>query len=421
MPTIEGPAEGEKVFTVSEFTAAIKELVEARFPYLWIVGEVSNRKVHSSGHAYFVLKDDRAQIDCALFRAARQLTVTPEDGLKVFAQGRIGVYEKHGQYQLIVNTLVPVGKGDLAAAFNELKARLEKEGLFDAAAKRPLPRFPSRLGLVTSPTGAAVRDVIRVARRIYPGVEIVVNPVRVQGEGAAEEIARAVGDFNLEGGVDVIVLARGGGSIEDLWAFNEEIVARAIRTSRIPVVSAVGHEIDFTIADFAADLRAATPSAAPGLVLADYADVRTRLGSLARRAEGALALRLTRHREFLAGLATRYGLRRIGDRILESKRSLDEALALAERLTRGRVEAGEAGLAALAGRLEALNPLATLRRGYSVCYKGDTLEVVSSYRQVGPGDRMRVVFAEGGAICGVEKVEAKSEHDGAGRRKKERR
>ncbi|MFZ1948360.1 MAG: exodeoxyribonuclease VII large subunit [bacterium] len=421
MPTLDGPDKGEKVFTVSEITAAIKDLVEGEFPYVWIVGEISNRKLHSSGHAYFTLKDDSAQIACALFRSARQLTATPEDGLKVFAQGRIGVYEKQGQYQLIVSTLLPVGKGDLAAAFNELKTRLEKEGLFDLAAKRPLPRFPSRLGVVTSPTGAAVRDVIRVARRVYAGVEIVVNPVRVQGEGAAGEIARAVEDFNRAGGVDVIILARGGGSIEDLWAFNEEIVARAIRASRIPVVSAVGHEIDFTIADFAADLRAPTPSAAPGLVLADYADIKTRLGSLAARAEGALAGRFRRYKEFLAGLATRYGLRRIGDRIVESRRSLDESLALAERLTRGRVEAGRVGLASLAGRLDALNPLATLKRGYSVCYKGETREIVSSCRQVGPGDRMRVVFAEGGAVCAVEKVEAERKYGRAGRRSKETR
>jgi exodeoxyribonuclease VII large subunit len=419
MPTVDGPGKGEKVFTVSEITALIKNLVELEFPHVWLVGEVSNRKLHSSGHAYFTLKDDAAQIACALFRSARQVTATPEDGLKVFAQGRIGVYEKQGQYQLIVNTLLPVGRGDLAAAFNELKARLEKEGLFDQAVKRPLPRFPSRLGVVTSPTGAAVRDVIRVARRLFSGVEIVVNPVRVQGEGAAKEIARAVEELNLEGGVDVIILARGGGSIEDLWAFNEEIVARAIRASRIPVVSAVGHEIDFTIADFAADARAATPSAAPVVVLADYADVRTRLGSLARRVEGALVGRIERHKEFLAGLGTRYGMRRISDRILESRRSLDESLALAERLARGRLETGRAGLGSLAGRLEALNPLATLKRGYSVCYMGETSEIVSSSRQISPGDRMRVVFAEGGALCAVEKVEAERKCGKAGRRSKE--
>jgi exodeoxyribonuclease VII large subunit len=405
MQALEGPSRDEKVYTVSQITALIKDEIEDRFPHVWIVGEISNCTLHSSGHAYFTLKDDLAQISCALFRASRQARVLPEDGLKVVASGRVSVYERRGQYQLIVSALLPVGRGDLYVAFNQLKARLEKEGLFDAAVKRSLPRFPTRLGLVTSPTGAAVRDVIRVARKIYAGVEIIVRPVRVQGEGAADEIAAAIGDFNSAGGVDVIILARGGGSIEDLWAFNEERVARAIRASAIPVVSAVGHEIDFTIADFAADVRAPTPSAAPGIVLGDYIEAGTRVRELLRRAENSIAGRIDGHRNLLKGLATRYGLRRIGDRIVTLLRSLDETMMLAERLTRGRIEAARAGLGACAGKLDSLNPLATLERGYSVCYTLDTAERVTSYRQVRAHDRLRIVLAEGGAICEVERAD----------------
>lgn len=403
MRAIEGPGEGEKIYTVSEITASVKDTIEREFPYLWVVGEISNCTFHSSGHIYFKIKDELAQLDCALFRSARQPKFNLQDGAKVLLQGRLGVYEKRGQYQMIVNVMLPMGQGDLYLAFNQLKARLEKEGFFDPSAKRPLPAFPQRLGVVTSPTGAAVRDVIRVARKIYSGIQIILRPARVQGEGAAEEIAQAVGDFNSAGGVDVIILARGGGSIEDLWAFNEEIVARAIRSSRIPVVSAVGHEIDFTIADFAADVRAPTPSAAPGIVLADYADVRTRLVSLVRRARSEVAGRIERDRRFLASLATRYGLRRMRDRLVAYARGLDEAAASVERLVETSIETRRSKLEGLLGRVESLSPLATLRRGYSVCFTADTSMRVTTYKQIKPGDRLRLVFAEGGAICLVER------------------
>lgn len=400
-----GPSEGEKVYTVSEVTSSIKDVIETTFPYVWIVGEVSNCTFHSSGHVYFTLKDDLAQIDCALFRSQRQTGVDPENGLKVFVQGRIGVYERRGHYQVIVNALLPVGRGALYIAFNELKARLEKEGLFDVSRKKAMPRYPTRLGLVTSPTGAAIRDVIRVSRRIYAGTEIIVRPVRVQGEGAAEEVARAIGDMNAAGGIDVIVVARGGGSIEDLWAFNEEVVARAIRASRIPVVSAVGHEIDYTIADFAADVRAPTPSAAPLVALADYADVRTRISSLTQRGGAAVTGRIERHKAFLSGLATRYGLRRVRDTIVASSRGLDEMIASAERLVCSRVESERSRLVGLTERVESLNPLAVLRRGFAVCFRRDTGERVTSWRQIAAGDHLRIVFAEGGAICAVEQAD----------------
>lgn len=400
---VSGPSEGEKVYTVSEVTASIKDVIETRFPYVWIVGEVSNCTFHSSGHTYFTLKDDLAQIDCALFRSQREFAVQLENGLKVFVQGRIGVYEKRGHYQVIVNSMLPVGKGALYIAFNELKARLEKEGLFDAACKRPLPRYPTRLGVVTSPTGAAIRDVIRVSRKIYPGIEIVVRPVRVQGEGAAEEVAQGIEDLNAAGGLDVIVVARGGGSIEDLWAFNEEVVARAIRASGIPVVSAVGHEIDYTIADFAADVRASTPSAAPLLVLADYADARTRVASLGGRAAAAIAGMIGRHQVFLSGLATRYGLRRIRDMIEAGSRGLDEAIESAQRLVCTRVENQRSRLIGLTERVESLNPLAVLKRGFAVCFRLETGERITSWRQISAGDHLRIVLSEGRAVCTVER------------------
>jgi exodeoxyribonuclease VII large subunit len=405
MQGLAGPPEGERIYTISEITASVKDAVETRFPHVWVLGEISNCTLHSSGHAYFTLKDDLAQLSCVVFRAQRQHAILPEDGLKVFAQGRLSVYERRGQHQLIVNTMVLVGKGDLQAAFDELKAKLQKEGLFDPSRKRGLPPFACRLGVVTSPTGAAVRDVIRMARKIYAGVEIGVCPVRVQGEGAAGEIVRAIGDLNAYGGVDVIILARGGGSIEDLWAFNEEAVARAIVSSTLPVVSAVGHEVDFTIADFAADVRAPTPTAAPTIILADYVDVRARLRAVWSRASQAVAGTIERRRSFVTGLATRYGLRRVRDRLLTSSRGLDEVMLSAQRLLGQAIESRRAALGGAVGRIESLNPLATLRRGYSVCYKVDTGERVGSYKQIQPGDHVRMVFAEGKALCKVEKAD----------------
>jgi exodeoxyribonuclease VII large subunit len=406
MQALNGAAGDEKVFTVSEITALVRDLIEGEFPRVWIVGEVSNCKFHSSGHVYFTLKDDEAQIRCVLFSgSAARVRVPPRDGLKVQAQGRLTVYEKQGQYELIVGGLVPLGRGDLYVAFSKLKEKLAAEGLFDPERKLPLPEYPSRIAVVTSPTGAAVRDVIRVATRIHAGVEIVVYPVKVQGTGAKEEIAEAVSALNAVGGFDVVVLARGGGSIEDLWAFNEETVARAIAASEIPIVSAVGHEIDFTIADFTADARAPTPSAAPTLVLRSYLDVRTRLSSLVRRAGAALNSRIERHESFLEGLRSQYGLRRIGDRLVDAMRDIDEAILRAQQSLVSHVEGRMAILSSFAGKIEALDPLATLDRGYSICFRDDSGTVVRSYTQVSSGDRLRIRFAEGGALAEVTSAE----------------
>lgn len=403
MQTIDSPVHNERIYSVSEITSRLKDLLESSFAYLWISGEVSNCSRHSSGHTYFTLKDEGAQLRCVLFgSASKRIAVHPEDGLKIYAKGKLTVYEKYGQHELIVSAILPAGKGELYIAFNRLKERLAKEGLFDPARKKELPRFPSRVAVVTSPTGAAVRDIIRMAAKIYAGVEIVVFPVRVQGEGAKDEIASAVERLNTIGGFDVLIVSRGGGSIEDLWAFNEEVVARAIAASRIPVVSAVGHEIDFTIADFVADARAATPSTAPALVLADYADVKTKLRSLVGQAYSALARRIERDGQLLVGLKTHYGLRRIKDRVIENMRDIDEILLRAHREVAARTDAEGARLANLKGKIEALSPLATLDRGYSICFREDTRRAVRSYDEIDVGDRLRIRFARGGAISRVE-------------------
>jgi exodeoxyribonuclease VII large subunit len=333
------------------------------------------------------------------------VSVRPEEGLKMYAMGRLTVYERQGQYELIVSNLLPVGRGELYAAFAKLKEKLAKEGLFDKGLKQELPRFPSKIAVVTSPTGAAVRDVIRVATRIHAGVEIVVYPVRVQGEGAKEEIAEAIGFLNTVGGFDVIILARGGGSIEDLWAFNEEVVARAIVASGIPVVSAVGHEIDFTIADFAADARVPTPSAAPTLVLADYLDAATRLEGLLRRAGTSLAGRVEKSKTFIESLSTHYGMRAVRDRVTAGMRDLDEALGGARKTVEARIESGRARLAGLMGKVEALGPLSTLERGYSIVFLADTDEVVKGAEQVDVGERLRIRFFRGSATSRVESTE----------------
>jgi exodeoxyribonuclease VII large subunit len=271
------------VLTVSALTIELRAVLEERFPAVWVEGEISNFRLYGSGHAYFTLKDAEAQLRCVLFRnRGRRIKFEPADGLHVMAFGSVEVYAQRGEYQLVVELLEPKGLGALQLAFEQLKARLTLEGLFDPARKRELPRFPRKIGIVTSPSGAAIRDMLRVIGRRFGELHIVIAPAKVQGEGAAEEIAQGLRDLNALGDVDVIIVGRGGGSLEDLWAFNEEVVARAICASKAPVISAVGHEVDFTIADFVADLRAPTPSAAAELVVREKQAVVDALDELAR-------------------------------------------------------------------------------------------------------------------------------------------
>jgi len=297
---------GRQIFTVSELNRKIRSSLEQEFPILWIEGEISNLRIPSSGHCYFTLKDETSQLRAVIFKNMhRLLKFKPKDGMQVILRGRITVYEQRGEYQIIGDLLEPKGKGSLQEAFEQLKKKLVKEGLFDERHKKPISPFPHKIALITSPTGAVVRDLIRIITRRFEGIHLVVFPVRVQGEGAAEEIAKAVGSANRMPGVDVIIVGRGGGSLEDLWAFNEESVARAIFDSRVPVVSAVGHETDFTIADFAADLRASTPSAAAELVVPEKEGVLFFLSESLQRMLQVVSKKLGQERNRLSGFMGR--------------------------------------------------------------------------------------------------------------------
>jgi exodeoxyribonuclease VII large subunit len=331
-----------RIMTVSELTAKIRDLLARNFTGITVQGEISNCREAQSGHIYFTLKDDRAQVRCVFFKQQqRGIKLRPEDGLQMTVRGSISVYETRGEYQIYVENLEPIGLGALQLAFDQLKKRLEAEGLFDPARKKPLPLLPSRIGIITSPRGAAVRDVVRILTRRFPNVHLTVYPVRVQGEGSAEEIVKALKFFNLRKIVDVLILARGGGSMEDLWAFNEEIVARAIFASEISVISGVGHETDFTIADFVADVRASTPSAAAELVVQTrdqfdkhVADLRETLASLVR-------YRLLELSSRVHELSARRGFRRPLDLLRQQRQRADEmtsrlALGLRARLEQSR-------------------------------------------------------------------------------------
>ena len=314
-----------KTYSVSQLTRDIKSVLEQSFPRLWVEGEISNYKRHSSGHIYFTLKDESAQISCAMwkFRAA-QLAFLPQDGIKVLVEGDVQVYERSGNYQLIIQQIQPAGVGALQMAFEQLKRRLLAEGLFDDAHKKTLPPFPGSVGVITSPTGAAIRDIVSVIQRRSPATKIVLLPVRVQGAGAAEEIAAAIGTFNKYQNVDVLIVGRGGGSLEDLWAFNEEIVARAIFDSTVPVISAVGHEVDFSIADFVADHRAPTPSAAAEIAVRDWREIQGQLNYFHEKMGSLLHKRLDNLRDQLTNWQNSYAFRRPLDLVFQQRQRLDE-------------------------------------------------------------------------------------------------
>jgi exodeoxyribonuclease VII large subunit len=422
---------GRAALTVSELTAELRRAVEERFPAVWVEGEISNWRLYGSGHAYFTLKDAGAQLRCALFRTrVRRLRFEPADGLAVLAFGAVEVYAQRGEYQLVVELLEPKGLGALQLAFEQLKARLDGEGLFDPRRKRPLPPFPRTIGLVTSPDGAALRDILRVIARRFGDLHIVLAPARVQGEGAADEIARALADLNALGGVDVIIVGRGGGSLEDLWAFNEEVVARAIAASKAPVISAVGHEVDYTIADFVADLRAPTPSAAAELVVREKQAVADAVGSLRARLERAAARPLRdaarRADELRArlGRAGRAELGRARHRLALAEAGLRAGSPFA-RLAHGRhrldrldgrlragvtraLQAGRHRLTGAAGRLDSLSPLAVLGRGYSLTL-GPGRRIVRAWRDVRPGDDVDVLLHEGSLACRVSAARERDE------------
>ncbi len=392
-------------YTVSELTRIVKELLEANVGFVWVRGEVSNLTFHSSGHVYFSLKDDNSQLRCVMFRSAKsRLSFTLETGMCVEARGEVTVYERSGQYQLSVQELVPAGLGALQLALEELKRKLAGEGLFDPEKKKPLPLFPRSVGVVTSPTGAAIRDIIRIIHRRQPGVCIVLRPVRVQGTGAAEEIADAIRDFNSFGKVDVLIVGRGGGSLEDLWAFNEEVVARAIFESSIPVVSAVGHEIDFTISDLVADVRAPTPSGAAEVVVRDRGEVQKQLSAVARRLLVATKTRfLTWHRE-LDRTRSRYGFARVLDTVMQRMQRVDELSKRMSTCMEKLLPERKQMLESVAGRLRALDPQEVLRRGYAVCREERTGSILREAHQVTVSQRVNVELYRGSLSCSVEEV-----------------
>ncbi len=404
---VKNPSMGEgsrpKIYTVSELTAEIKGLLEEAFPGIWLEGEISNfRQHHSSGHMYFTLKDPESQIRAVMFRYVnRSLKFMPQDGLQVLVYGSVGLYETRGEYQFYVEAMEPKGLGALQLAFQQLKEKLEKEGLFDPSHKKPIPLLPERIGIITSPTGAAIRDILNVLSRRFANINLLIYPVSVQGEQAAPEIVAALEELNRRGGLDVIILARGGGSIEDLWAFNEEVVARAIFQSKIPVISAIGHEVDFTIADFVADLRAPTPSAAAELVISRKDELVQRLDDLSARMTMTIQRKLETLGERLHGLKRHLDLLSPREVIHLHRERTTELWKRLSAWVIHRLAILQGELKATAGKLESLSPLAVLARGYSICRKLPSLEVVREASSVKVGQMVAVRLYHGELICGV--------------------
>lgn len=396
-----------KIYKVSEINKIAKNLLEEEFPEIWLEGEISNFTLHSSGHLYFSLKDEDAQINAIMYKwQAGQLEFVPENGMKVIAQGKISVFVKGGRYQIIVYGLKPIGIGALQQAFEQLKRKLEREGLFDKARKRPIPMLPQKIGIVTSPTGAAIRDILNIIERRFANVHILIHPVRVQGDQAAGEIAEAIAYVNERfPSLDVLIVGRGGGSLEDLWPFNREIVARAIYNSRIPVISAVGHEVDYTIADFVADLRAPTPSAAAELVVTNKIELEKKILLLTSK------IKLSMKHE-LDELTSQYR-RLVDSRIFlhpeelysQFQQEIDYYLEKITSKCAHFLDFQKERLNSIAGKLNVLSPLNILARGYSIAYKLPENEILKSISQVTMKDKVKVKLHRGEIICTVEETD----------------
>ena len=404
---------------MAEWTLSVSQLNEyvrrqlAGDPMLRSVrveGEISGFKHHVSGHKYFTLKDDKARVQCVMFRQnALSLDFSPKEGMKVVATGSASLFVRDGAYQLYVESMREAGAGDLYREFERRKKKLADEGLFDPALKRPLPAFPRAIGVVTAPGGAAFWDIVRVCQARNPHVGIVLSPCAVQGDGAAEDIARAIARLNARGGVDVLLVGRGGGSIEDLWAFNEEVVARAIRASAIPVISCVGHEIDFTIADFAADARAATPSNAAELAVPVYAELVRAVDALGERLASGLKARLALSRARLLALGASAALTMPGKLILEGRKNRLETLWQREQaVMQQRLNAAQRTLALAKRSLDALNPMSVLRRGFAVVEKADGA-LVTEAKSLREGEGIAVLLHDGRLRAHVDAVEEKPE------------
>jgi len=438
------------IYTVSQLTRRVKGLLEGQVGYVWLAGEISNWRPSPAGHAYFTLKDKDSQIDAVIFRSRLAgIKFGPHSGVEVVVFGQVTVYEKRGNYQIVCEDMHPKGQGALQLAFDQLKKKLQDEGLFDAAHKKPIPRFPRKIGIVTSPTGAAIRDILHVIGRRFGNIHIVLYPARVQGEGAAAEIAEGI--RHLDGrGVDVMIVGRGGGSLEDLWPFNEEAVVRAVYAAETPIISAVGHEIDFTLTDFAADLRAPTPSAAAEVVVQEREALLGRVAELQRRLCGGTASQLRELAHRLARARSSYVLQRPEQLIRERRQTTDElqarlnqalraqaaeARVRMERATRGLallspanqvrralerlvlhrqrllqsgttlVERFRARVRPLQAQLDALSPLAILGRGYAIAWRMPGRTLVREAGELAPGDDVALMFGRGAATATIKSIE----------------
>jgi exodeoxyribonuclease VII large subunit len=398
--------------TVSQLSDCLREIVELSFPRLIVTGEISGLTRASSGHLYFTLKDDASQIKAVMWRsAAQKMRFDLKDGLAVEAIGGVEVYAPRGQYQLMVERLVPQGVGPLELAFRQLQAKLAEEGLFDPARKRPLPQFPKRIALITSPAGAALHDMLQILLRRWPGVRVIVIPVPVQGPEAAPKIAAALKMVHRLPDVDVVVCGRGGGSLEDLWAFNEEVVARAIANCKIPVISAVGHETDVTIADLVADQRALTPSEAAERVVPVKAEWRQHVEQLKQRMALSLSGRVAQSRRELERLAKRRAFAKPLEPIHRLSRKLDELEVRLKQGWKRRFERSQAELASLGRELQALSPLAVLERGFSITKKVPTGELIKSVSQLAVGDRLATLIPDGQILSQVLEIDTGDEDD----------
>ncbi|MFH1995763.1 MAG: exodeoxyribonuclease VII large subunit [Candidatus Omnitrophota bacterium] len=402
-----------KIYSVSEITRSVRVLLEDAYRDVWVEGEVSNFRLHTSGHMYFVLKDAASVLRCAMFRGANQrLKFTIDNGMKVVCFGSVSVYEPRGEYQLIVRDLEPKGLGALQLAFQQLKERLLKEGLFDESRKRVIPMLPYRIGVVTSPTGAAIRDIMNVAKRRFSNIEIIINPAQVQGAQASAEIAKAVGEFNewnrtlpADRKVDCLIVGRGGGSLEDLWAFNEEVVARAIAASEIPVISAVGHEIDHCISDFVADKRAPTPSAAAEMILPRKEELVETIKILSRRMKNAVVSKIDLLGERLLALKSTYALRQPVNLLRQYQQRVDELGRNLFRAVGHLLETNNECVKRLSGKLDVLSPTAILKRGYSITMDLSTGRIVRDAGSLEAGNEVRTLLGKGAFVGRVEKVE----------------
>ncbi len=393
------------VLTVGQLARIVKMSLDERFRGVWVVGEITNLKKYPSGHVYFTIKDAEAQFSAVLWRGqAGRLAFDLADGLEVFLNGDVSLYEARGQAQFVVHKIEPKGVGGLQLAFLQMKEKLEKEGLFDPAHKKPLPRFPGTIGIVTSPAGAAIRDMIRTITDRFPPARILVYPVKVQGEGAAAEISQAIRDLNRWEAADVLIVGRGGGSLEDLWAFNEEPVARAIYDSAIPVISAVGHEVDVSIADLVADWRAPTPTAAGEIVVPRYAELVTTLDRSAGVLRGGLLSALTLARSRVERFEKGFGMRIPLELVRTSQRRLDEAAGNLKEAAGRLIEGGRTRVDGFAGKLSALSPLKVLDRGYSVT-RSESGKVVRKAGDVSRGMRVRTLLGKGAFWSRVEETE----------------